>query len=96
MTHDGICQPLPDLNFCDYQGEDNRTLPAPPVGPDITYAKRFTEWSTCSATCGGGTQTRTFICEDAAGEIVGAKPSLSTLYILAEHSANRLEKSTLT
>ena len=33
------------------------------------------DWSTCSATCGGGTQTKEYICSCGAGNCSGSQPS---------------------
>ncbi|MDE3156438.1 MAG: thrombospondin type-1 domain-containing protein, partial [Acidobacteriota bacterium] len=38
--------------------------------PCVTYQWVFSDWSTCSAACGGGTQTRTAVCEDSNGTVV--------------------------
>jgi hypothetical protein len=49
---------------------------SPPGESGIEYAKNFTKWSPCSATCGGGRQTRTYTCLENMGsntwEPVGA------------------------
>lgn len=48
-----------------------------------TYDWNTGGYGTCSATCGGGTQTRTVVCQDNSGNVVDdsycteAKPAVS-------------------
>ncbi len=40
------------------------------ITPTITYSWSSGDWSTCSASCGGGTQTRTMVCVSSQMETV--------------------------
>lgn len=53
--------------------------------PDLTYSWDIADWSTCSAACGGGTQTRTVVCRDSENNVTpdgrcpGTKPATSQI-----------------
>ncbi len=53
------------------------------IAPPITYSWSSADWSTCSASCGGGTQTRAVVCVSSQMETVAdsfctlEKPSVS-------------------
>jgi hypothetical protein len=43
------------------------------------FNEHYTDWSECSATCGGGTQISHFVCEDQSGKSVGMILSADSL-----------------
>eukprot|EP00892_Ulva_mutabilis_P012233 jgi/Ulvmu1/9382/UM051_0009.1 len=78
-TYGGLCVQKPSM--CGAPGNvtipTNTTPPPPPdtsppgSDPRFEFAKKFSEWTNCTEMCGGGQQTRTWMCVDADGEEVG-------------------------
>eukprot|EP00237_Pycnococcus_provasolii_P001804 CAMPEP_0119205734 /NCGR_PEP_ID=MMETSP1316-20130426/40033_1 /TAXON_ID=41880 /ORGANISM="Pycnococcus provasolii, Strain RCC2336" /LENGTH=387 /DNA_ID=CAMNT_0007202123 /DNA_START=371 /DNA_END=1530 /DNA_ORIENTATION=+ len=72
-----------DSSFTFYDNAPPLPPSPPPPPPPLTYSYATGSWSSCSATCGGGTETRSVTCKQSDGQSVSdsycsdSKPSIS-------------------
>eukprot|EP01006_Ploeotia_vitrea_P034698 TRINITY_DN65790_c14_g1_i2.p1 TRINITY_DN65790_c14_g1~~TRINITY_DN65790_c14_g1_i2.p1 ORF type:complete len:1985 (+),score=893.63 TRINITY_DN65790_c14_g1_i2:504-5957(+) len=67
-----------DDSYCSNAGAKPASSQACNTGPCATYEWVTGAWSSCSVTCGGGTETRTVQCKNTADNTVAASESSCT------------------